>query len=903
MKTLLPFRLLFLVLLLMQAVFAQAPLPKMKVDKEQAAKSEAAVRELMQRLIPRQADKFVLETIVPDTITGKVMDAIEIESQDGKIVLRGNSTTSLASALNYYLENYANASVAWDGFDQLNLPMPLPNVQPKLRLVSYFPTRVAYQPSTHAYTTAYWDWNRWEHEIDFLALHGFNRALLVAGQEAIWQKLWKDYGYDDAAIRNWLVPPTRAPWQAMGVLENYGGGVSQSLIDARLKLAQRIVTRMKALGIEPVLPGYVGTVPPDFKKKKTDADLYVQEKWLGKLERPDYVNPVTPLFAQIAEKYYAALKANFGDVKYFWATPFWNGAKLSEKNLSSAGQAIYEAMEKATPEAIWVIPAERDDPLASLLVGFQEIEVEEPVDPNDPDAVKAAEEKKAAALDKPKVIDHNRLLMLDTAGDSVPLWLDNSAFNGAPWVWCLQNAPAGQSGLQGDLNVANRAPITILGNEMSAQYKGFGVTAEDPRNNYLYWNMLLDNVWRDKENNVGPWIIRYARRRYGQTESAAERALALLRDSVYTKRENPVPLTVAMRPYFIPPQGKPKDETSQRFKIAQDMGEAWKAMVAAGPGLERSAGAEAYRSDLAALGAQALESLASRYQVEIAKAYRARDKESLSALREKMLGLMNDMDELMNTRREFMAGAWIADAQKWAGDEAEKKLLEQDVRSLLTSWTIPTTQRDIAHRNWGGLISTYYAPRWRIWLGALQDSLNSGKPVDDNNVLNQMTMLEEEWAKKTTKLPSTPSGDTVKLSKQLWDRYAEEFSKPPQYMIKTVKGKWTTDDVSADHILWTMDVSAFITKPDDYEVEFKADGGKNSLLIFGVAFMQDGKEIGGLAQSGRTGAYHRDNIYKITAKNVSRNKPVTMMVEVATDAGADTNGTITIRRAERKERL
>ncbi len=379
-------------------------------------------------------------------------------------------------------------------------------------------------------------------------------------------------------IRNWLVPPAHAPWQAMGVLENYGGPLSQSLIDNRLKLAQKIVARMKELGIEPVMPGYVGVVPPDFKKKKADAKLYVQDKWLDKLDRPDYVDPATPLFAEIAEKYYAALKADFGDVKFFWATPFWSGAKKGEDVLTEAGKAIYYAMEKATPEAIWVIPAERDDPIPSLLTGFKAIEIEEPADPNDPDA-----KKEVVADDAPKYIDQNRLLLLDTAGDSVPLWLDNSAFNGAPWVWCLQNAPAGQSGLQGDLNVVNRAPITIFGNPMSGQFKGFGVTAEDPRTNYLYWNMLLDNVWRDKENNVGPWIIRYSRRRYGQTESATERALAMLRDSVYSKRENPVPLTIAARPYFIPPQGKPKDETSQRFKIAQDMGEAWKAMVSAGP--------------------------------------------------------------------------------------------------------------------------------------------------------------------------------------------------------------------------------------------------------------------------------------------------------------------------------
>ena len=882
-----------------QTVLAQAPLAKIEVNAEQAAKDEAAVRALMQRLIPKHESKFILQTIAPDTITGKVMDVIEIESQDGKIALRGNSATSLASALNYYLENYANASVAWDGFDQLDLPTPLPDVRPKVRLTSYFPVRVAYQPSTHGYTTAFWNWSRWEHEIDFLALNGFNRALLVQGQEALWQAVWKEYGYDDAQIRAWLAPPAHAPWHAMGVLENYGG-VSQGVIDARLKLAKQIVTRMKELGIEPVLPGYAGVVPPDFKKKKTNADILVQEQWQGKLDRPDYILPETSLFAEVAAKYYAALKNNFGDIKFFWATPFWNGAKIGERTLTKSGQAIYEAMEKAAPEATWVIPAERDDPIPSLLVGFAEIEAEEPEeDAADADGDENANENE----DKPKVIDHNRLLLLDTAGDRAPLWVDNTAFGGAPWVWGLQNIEAGQSGLQGDLNAVNRGPITILGNAESGQLKGFGVTADDPRQNFLYWDMLLDNVWRDKENNVGPWVIRFARRRYGQTDTATERAWALLRETTYSNRNNIVPNTIAIRPFFVAPQGKPKDESAQRFKIAQDMGEAWKAMLGAGPNIERGSGAEAYRSDLAAIGAQALEALASRYQVEISKAYRARDKEALSSLRDKMLGLMSDMDELMSTRREFMAGAWLDDARKMGAGDAEQKLFEQDARALLTSWSLPTTQRDLAHRNWGGLISNYYAPRWRLWLSALQDSLNNGKPVDDNKVLEQMAAHEEEWPKKTNKLPSTPSGDTVKLSKKLWDKYAGEFSKAPQYMTKVVTGKWTTDDVTTDHILWTMDVSQFITKPDEYEVEFKADGGKSSLLIFGVAFMQDGKEIGGKAQSGRTGAYHRENIFKIPVKNVSRTKPVTMMVEVATDAGIDTNGTITIRRAERKERL
>lgn len=42
---------------------------------------------------------------------------------------------------------------------------------------------------TQSYSFVWWDWARWEQEIDWMALNGINLALAWSGQEAIWQQV------------------------------------------------------------------------------------------------------------------------------------------------------------------------------------------------------------------------------------------------------------------------------------------------------------------------------------------------------------------------------------------------------------------------------------------------------------------------------------------------------------------------------------------------------------------------------------------------------------------------------------------------------------------------------------------------------------------------------------------
>ncbi|PWA53659.1 alpha-N-acetylglucosaminidase [Artemisia annua] len=43
---------------------------------------------------------------------------------------------------------------------------------------------------TSSYSYVWWDWERWEKEIDWMALQGINLPLAFTGQESIWQKVF-----------------------------------------------------------------------------------------------------------------------------------------------------------------------------------------------------------------------------------------------------------------------------------------------------------------------------------------------------------------------------------------------------------------------------------------------------------------------------------------------------------------------------------------------------------------------------------------------------------------------------------------------------------------------------------------------------------------------------------------
>jgi alpha-N-acetylglucosaminidase len=693
-------------------------------------------RSLAQRIVPALVADLQFELISP----ADGHDVFELESRGGKIVLRGNNGVALASALNRYLEEFGHGDISWNCGDQLALPRPPPPVPQKIRVVSPHQFRYAYNYCTHGYTMAWWDWPRWEHELDFLALKGVNLALIIEGQEQVWIEALKPFGYAAADTRQWLCLPSHQPWQFMSNMEDYGGPLPSSLVDRRLALGRKIVTRMRELGMEPVLQGYYGIVPSDFKKRYPDAKVHPQGGW-GGLKRPDMLDPLDPLFAKMAAAFYDAQTGIFGDVKYLAADPFHEGGNLEGIDLVACGRAIHAAMLTGNPGSTWVLQSWLENPRQPMI----------------------------DALEK------SRLLVLDLHCEGDENWRLRNQFNHTPWLWCTIQNWGGNVGLGGDLDGMRVRPAKALAEAGpgKGQMRGIGALMEGSETQPLLWEMFFQHAWRSDAPEPGPWLRDYARRRYGAASPAAEQALQIELETFYAPTGG-VDSVVCARPTLEPwPKARYWGSTEPHYDTGR-LVEAWRLMLDAAGACRTS---EGYHYDLTDLGRQVLADLAVRYHRAILQAYGHKDAAAVARLSGQMLGLFHDLDELLATRKEFLLGVWLADARRSGVTQAEQDLCEHDTRELLTIWSLQESEVvDYANREWSGLVGTFYSARWQTWLDALQAALASGRPLEVDAVRARIRDGDRAWTQLHDAYPAEPRGETVEVSRRLLAKYSADAS-------------------------------------------------------------------------------------------------------------------------------
>src|SRR4249920_2876432 len=92
---------------------------------------------------------------------------------------------------------------------------------------------------------------------------------------------------------------------------------------------------------------------------------------------------------------------------------------------------------------------------------------------------------------------------------------------------------------------------------------------------------------------------------------------------------------------------------------------------------------------------------------------------------------MDDMDALLNTRKEFLLGKWIADARDCGADENEKNLYELNARNIITLWGNKESElHEYSNRQWAGLINDFYKPRWEQFFVYLKQKMKTGARME-----------------------------------------------------------------------------------------------------------------------------------------------------------------------------
>jgi alpha-N-acetylglucosaminidase len=703
------------------------------------APGPAPARALLERLLPGRSDQFVLESIPAED--GR--DVFEIESSAGRIILRGSSGVAIASGLNWYLKHHGHGHVSFCG-DQLRLADPPPPVPGKIRRASPYQYRYCFNYCAFSYTMPFWDWPQWERVIDWMALHGINMPLAVTGQEAVWQKVYRDLGLGDDQIAKFLVGPAYLPFGWMGCIDGWGGPLPEAWIRSHEEIQKRILARERELGMTPVLQGFTGHVPEALKEVFPSARFQRLPSWCG-FPGTWFLDPMDPLFERVGKAFIEEQTRLFGTDHLYASDTFIEMRPPSGDPafLSAMGRAIHRAMEAGDPRAVWI--------LQGWIFHFDRKFWQPP--------------QTRALLGS---VPDDRLILLDLICESSPVWKTTESFCGKPWAFCLLQSFGAQVSLHGGLSQMQKNLSQALASPQRGKLQGLGLTMEGFGYNPAAFDYLTDLAWHPEPPAVDSWIMDFARSRYGRLPEAAREAWDLLRQSIYRKPGQQDSIA-CHRPKTTLRKSAPSD--------AETVARACEKLLSCADELRD---ADPYRYDAVHLTRQVLANLAGPFYGDVLAAYDRKDRAALAEAGRRFLDLLRDLDELLATRREFLLGPWLADARRWAANDEERRLYEWNARNLITLWgPRDSTLHEYSQRQWSGMITGFCLPRWEMFLGRLDRALAEGKPLDTKALEDSLRDWEVEWTRRTDSFPAAPRGDPVATAKKMWEKYGRRAVRPP----------------------------------------------------------------------------------------------------------------------------
>ncbi len=697
-------------------------------------KNPAALTGLLNRIGQEgAAERFV--TVVDDALSTGGKETFVITSEGGKPCIKGSTVLAAATGINWYLNHYANINLAWNNLttDLTTATLPVPGGEETHTCSADYRYYLNY--CTFSYSMSTWTWERWQQEIDWMALHGINMPLQIIGLDVLWRNLLvEDLGYTKDEANKFIAGPCFQAWWGMNNLEGWGGPNPDWWYERQEQLCKQVLSRQRELGMQPVLPGYSGMVPSDITAK-TGYKANNQGGWCG-FVRPYILDPNSEAFATVSAQYYEQLEKLMGTSKYYSMDPFHEGANTSGIDVASAYKKIGNAMTKAKADAQWVIQFWQWN-------GDQYNVLSQ--------------------------VEKGKLIVLDLYSDAHTHFGD---YRGHDAVYCILPNFGGRTGFFGRLSKVMKEYF----NEKSrhANVKGIGATPEAIEQVPILYDALFELPWRTSAPDPAKWTKEYATARYGTENANAIEAWEKLRTSSLdcpTALQGPMEAVLCARPSLNVGAVSSWGGT-EIFYDAQEVARAAHLL------LEAKLSGENYSYDLTDISRQALTDYGYYLLKAINAANNAGDKEAYRLRRDKYLQLILDLDELLNTNANFMLGRWTQMARGIADEvagttEADKDWLElYNARTIISTWGDRVNSengglRDYSYREWGGMMKDYYYPRWKKFF----DNRETGTPNPD------WFTVERAWALNANlSYSDQPTGNTAEVAGRLFAKYFVDFA-------------------------------------------------------------------------------------------------------------------------------
>jgi len=701
------------------------PLPPARSARPKHSSSETAVSSaqgVLTRQLGAHAAEFQLRLIPAED--GR--EVYEIEAAGGRVLVSGSSGVALCRGVYSYLRNSCNAMIAWSGRN-LDLPPKLPDLAHQ-RVVCPYKFVQYLNPCTYGYTMAFWDWERWERELDWMALHGITMPLAMEGQEAIWQRVWLSLGLSQAEIDQSTTGPGHLPWHRMGNINDFDGPLPQHWIEQKRVLQGKILDRMRELGMKPVAPAFAGFVPQGFKRLHPEVETFTllwlpeEFKTIPRSTRTFILHPgEQALYKQIGKKFIEEYKAEYGEVEYYLADTFNElsvpvSADHRYEDLERFGRTVFEGIQAGDPNGTWV--------MQGWLFVYD-----------------AAFWDNASVEALLRGVPNDRMLIIDYANDLAPAvrgkyapgqWKIQKAFFGKQWVNGMAHTFGGNNNVKGNLALMATEPAQVLASPDKGNLVGWGMCPEGIENNEVVYELMTDAGWRSDAIDLAVWIPQYCRSRYGACPAAMREAWTLLLQSAYSSH-----IWMTKQAWQAEPSSDPIDAAVDSGPVFQ---RAVQLFLSCAGELSDN---QLYRNDLIELVVQAVGGSVDQRLALATQAGKAQHKDVAEQNAERAIAWLNRMDALMNLRPDRRLESWTGAARSWARSDDDAASYDENARRLITTWGWPELS-DYASRVWSGLIRDYYAARWAAYF----ESRRSGSHFS-------LDIWQQTWLSSPYR-PSTP---------------------------------------------------------------------------------------------------------------------------------------------------
>ncbi|XP_052182621.1 alpha-N-acetylglucosaminidase-like isoform X2 [Diospyros lotus] len=770
-------------------------------DQERAPPSVqvAAARGVLRRLIPSHSSSFDFRIVSKDACGGESCFIISNHLSPSihgtpEILISGLTGVELSAGLHWYIKHWCGAHISWDktgGVQLSSVPKPgsFPRVQDAGILVQRpIPWHYYQNAVTSSYTFAWWDWERWEKEIDWMALQGINLPLAFTGQEAIWQKVFQNFNISNSDLNDFFGGPAFLAWSRMGNLHGWGGPLPQSWLDHQLTLQKKILARMYEFGMTPVLPAFSGNVPAALKNIFPSARITRLGNWFTVESDPRWcctylLEATDPLFIEIGKAFVQQQLKEYGRTSHIYNCDTFdeNTPPVDEPEyISSLGAAIFRGMQSGDTNAVWL--------MQGWLFSY--------------DPFWRPPQMKALLHSVPV----GRMVVLDLFAEVKPMWSTSEQFYGVPYIWCMLHNFAGNIEMYGILDAVGSGPVEARMSRNSTMV-GVGMSMEGIEQNPVVYDLMAEMAFQHSKINVKMWIDEYSVRRYGRYVARMQEAWSILyhtvyncTDGAYDKNRDVIVAFPDVDPYIISLSQasirhiyyQSNRQISRRAFLEEttadsyDQPHLWYSTSEVLRALElflesgdELSGSNTYRYDLVDLTRQALAKYANQLFIKVIEDYKLDNVLGVARHSQKFLELVKDMDTLLACHDGFLLGPWLESAKKLARNEEQREQFEWNARTQLTMWFDNSEEkasllRDYANKYWSGLLRDYYGPRAAIYFKFLIQSLEKGDGFGLKAWRREWIKLTNEWQSSQNEYPVESTGDALATSKWLYDKYLRD---------------------------------------------------------------------------------------------------------------------------------